>query len=383
MMNKVLVIGADHHNTLGIVESLGQKGILSYVIIVAETKASFVLKSKYVIDGWICQCPEGVVEVMLNHFSDIKNKAIVYSSYDDVSSVLDNASERLNPYFILPVSKTPGTLKTMMSKEYMSDLARKVGLNVPKTWMITNGLIQSDIEYPCITKAISSLEGGKRNIHICYSKNDLNEFLENSDHCPIIQVQKFISKEYEFQFLGCSLNGGEHIIISGRTHIDRPKGIDNTFFLKFDTVEPEFNDTLIKAKEFVRRTGYTGTFSIEFLKDKNDGKQYFTEMNFRNDGNAICQTAAGMNIPYIYYLYYSGADWKAEVANSSVKTTYLMPEIYYFKCMLKHEFPLTEWWHNYKKTTCFITYFKGDTKPFWGSLKREIMTTINNKLHCR
>lgn len=148
MMNKVLVIGADHHNTLGIVESLGQKGILSYVIIVAETKASFVLKSKYVIDGWICQCPEGVVEVMLNHFSDIKNKAIVYSSYDDVSSVLDNASERLNPYFILPVSKTPGTLKTMMSKEYMSDLARKVGLNVPKTWMITNGLIQSDIEYP-------------------------------------------------------------------------------------------------------------------------------------------------------------------------------------------------------------------------------------------
>ena len=30
MNNKVLVIGADHHNTLGIVESLGEKGIKSY-----------------------------------------------------------------------------------------------------------------------------------------------------------------------------------------------------------------------------------------------------------------------------------------------------------------------------------------------------------------
>ena len=28
MKNKVLVIGADHHNTLGIVESLGQKAQL-------------------------------------------------------------------------------------------------------------------------------------------------------------------------------------------------------------------------------------------------------------------------------------------------------------------------------------------------------------------
>ena len=46
--NKVLVIGADHHNTLGIVESLGEKGIKSYVLIVADIKTSFVLKSKMV-----------------------------------------------------------------------------------------------------------------------------------------------------------------------------------------------------------------------------------------------------------------------------------------------------------------------------------------------
>ena len=45
MNNKVLVIGADHHNTLGIVESLGQKGVKSYVLIVADIKTSFVLNN--------------------------------------------------------------------------------------------------------------------------------------------------------------------------------------------------------------------------------------------------------------------------------------------------------------------------------------------------
>ena len=87
-----------------------------------------------------------------------------------------------------------------------------------------------------------------------------------------------------------------------------------------------------------------------------------------------------MNIPYIYYLYYSGGDWQKELSASTIKTTYLMPEIYYFKCMLKREFPFREWLQNYKKTTCFITYFKNDTKPFWGSLWNEFKISLGNKL---
>ena len=116
------------------------------------------------------------------------------------------------------------------------------------------------------------------------------------------------------------------------------------------------------------------------MKEKSTGKNYFTETNFRNDGNAICQTSAGMNIPYIYYLYYSGGDWQKELSVSTVSTTYLMPEIYYFKCMLKREFSLKEWWRNYRRTTCFITYFKEDQKPFWHSLFRELKTTLRNRL---
>jgi len=232
MKNKVLVIGADHHNTLGIVESLGQKGLNSYVLIVGENINSFVLKSRYVIEGWVCSSPEQVVDEMLKHFSDTKNKVIVYSSYDNVSSVLDSSVQRLSPFFILPVTNMPGSLERKMSKEYMSDLAREVGLDVPRTWMVSDRKVPADIEFPCITKAISSVEGSKKNIKICKKREELEEFLANSEHCPIIQIQKFIIKDFEFQFLGCSMDNGKHIIISGRTHIDRPNGIDNTFFLR-------------------------------------------------------------------------------------------------------------------------------------------------------
>lgn len=379
MNNNVLVIGADHHNTLGIIESLGQKGIMSYVLIVADVKKSFVLTSKYVVTGWICKKPSDIIDIMIRNFDESNEKTIVFSSYDDVSAVLESNSRKLESRFILPITSIDTPLSTIMSKEYMSSLARKVGLQVPRTWIVTDSIVPEDIEYPCITKAISSIEGTKRNMRICHNRETLESFLKQTEHCPTIQIQKFIMKEFEFQLLGCSLNSGEEVIISGRTHIDRPNGIDNTFFLKFDKLEPWFQDIVSKSIEFVKATKYSGTFSIEYLHDIN-GCDYFTEMNFRNDGNAICQTAAGVNIPYIYYLYYSNGDYKEELCNSTVRPIYLMPEIYYFKCLTYGEFGLKEWWHNMKRTDCFITYFKGDTKPFWGCIRREISSMLKNKL---
>lgn len=58
-------------------------------------------------------------------------------------------------------------------------------------------------------------------------------------------------------------------------------------------------------------------------------------MNFRNDGNAYCQTCAGMNVPYIMYLYYSGGDYKTELEKSEIHSIYMVPEFEYLQFKLK------------------------------------------------
>ena len=50
---EVLILGGNHQNPLGVIEALGQKGIFSNVIINTNLRKSFVLKSKYVKQGWI------------------------------------------------------------------------------------------------------------------------------------------------------------------------------------------------------------------------------------------------------------------------------------------------------------------------------------------
>lgn len=363
-MVEVIIVGVDHHNTLGVIESLGIKGVRSDVVIYSSKSWSYVLKSKYVQSGHICKSEENIIACLLDNYKTENGKKIIIATSDDVAVILDKNHQVLEDYFFLPNTVPSGSLSSKMSKEYMTSLAKRVGLDVPRTWVVEDGTIPRDIEYPCITKAISSVEGSKDNIKVCKSESDLKHFLSNKTHCKTIQIQKYIEKEFEFQFLGCSLDRGNTIIIPGRTHIDRPNGMDNTFFLSFNTYEPELEETVSKVKSFIKETGYSGPFSFEFLRDKNNGKSYFTEMNYRNDGNAVCVTKAGMNIPYIMYLYYSGKDYMEEINHSSIHQVYLLPEFYYFKRMLAGEFGFKEWLSNVKKADVCTTYFKDDKKPF-------------------
>ena len=374
--NKVIVVGGDHHNTLGVVESLGQKGVRSFVILHTPHVYGYVVYSKYVQAGWCCQSEEDIISTLLANFQDKKNKAVIIATNDIVATILDNNFESLRDYFIIPTTTPAGTLHKCMSKEFMSSLAREVGLDVPETWVIHDGIIPQDIIYPVITKAISSVDGSKDNICICRGELELRDFLKDKSRVSIIQAQRFIEKDFEFQLLGCSLNSGKTVLIPGRTHIDRPKGLDNTFFLKFDKCEPEFEETINKSVLFVQKVKYTGLFSIEFLRDKNNGKNYFTEMNFRNDGNAVCVTKAGTNLPYIFYLSQIGEDFHSELHNSTISTVYLNPEVYYFGRMLSGEVSFREWVNNVRRTNCNTTFFKDDKKPFimflWNALRKRI-----------
>ena len=67
---RIVVIGSDHYNTYGIVRSLGEAGLRLYAIILGRDKGkSFVLKIRYIANGFCCRMQENAIEVMLHNFS--------------------------------------------------------------------------------------------------------------------------------------------------------------------------------------------------------------------------------------------------------------------------------------------------------------------------
>lgn len=358
-----LVVGGNHQNTLGVVVALGRKGIYSNVVIIDSViDTSYVLASRYVKAGYICKDENDLLHTVNQILFKSSKTFVAIACSDDAAVMLDNNYMKFPSNIILPSLTQKGDLSSWLDKTKQTLNASTIGFDVPKSWFVNDNRIPVDIIYPCIAKPLTSVHNGKKGFCKCSNEDDLLEYI-NKNYDKPFQLQQYIDKAFEFQFLGCSIKGGEDIYIPGRTHIETTTGFNNLVFLKYDKYEPGFSNLISKTEKLIKLLGYSGLFSVEFMRGK-DGKDYFLEMNCRNDGNGIAVTSSGTNLPYIWHLAASGADYNFEINSSVVRTTYMMPEISFLLSMFNGELTFREWFSDIRRTTCYLTRFKDDKTPF-------------------
>lgn len=357
-MNQVIVIGGSHHNTLGVIRALGQKG-LSSILILHDCQRSFVAKSRYVADVYYFTRADELICLLNNRILDVidkKIKHVIICSSDFSSEIIDSNKKSLSKHYYIPTACKAGGIKAIMNKDTMSQLADSVGLRSPENFNLNE---LNKVLYPCITKPIMSIAGSKNNIFVFSSRDEFESNL-NKITCDV-QIQEFIEKDIEFQLIGCSLNGGEVVIIPGVTIMIRQPKTTNTGYLKY-VPRKDFDADYDKCECFLRACGYSGLFSMEFIKDKK-GITYFLEINMRNDGNAYCVTCAGVNLPYIWY------EWNI---NKSITTPttfdnpiYSIAEFCDFKNVLSHKVSIIKWLKEYKRAKSKMVINNNDIKPFF------------------
>ena len=371
-MNKAIVIGSDHHNTLGVIRGLGERGIKPDLVLIAPAAMTFVDASKYIAQKWRIDTDDEIVDLLISKYNNEKEKPVILCCSDSSSGVVDENADLLRPYFYLPGAKGHGRISKLMNKHEMADLAVEVGLKIPLTiYLSETEQDLSSIKLPCIIKPIVSRKGSKTEIAICRTLKELEEYSKTHNLFKD-QIQQFIDKDFEYQLIGCSTS--KEVIIPGLSKILRPCKGSNTSFLHYTPLEDGFCE-IEKCKEFVRRTGYHGLFSLEFLRDKN-GQDYFMEINFRNDGNAICVTAAGVSLPYIWYLDCVGKEYTEE-ANKEITPVYVMPDMAELKLLVTRQISLKDYISDLRKTNRFMEYDKRDKKPFWKLIKYHLCSILS------
>lgn len=373
-MKKVLLLGSNHHNLLGVIRSLGRAGINPFVIMETLEKKPYVGYSKYIAKKWLVQREDEILPIMLDSFKNEDNKVVVIACADNLASLLDVHKDILSPYFVLPGTEEQNLLSKLMNKEVMSKLAEQIGFNVPPSIVVDSDKIeQVDVKLPCITKPLYSKDGSKTDIWKCATKEEWNLFCKAEITSKQVQIQEFIKKKFEFQFIGCSLDGGNVIVIPGVSFVIRPSETSNTGFLKYMPISKSYEKSLLLSVKFIRAIKYSGLFSIEFLRDMDD-KDYFMEMNFRNDGNSICSTGAGFNLPLIWYQHKKIEEMiGVNKCKSTIKglytflfkPIYVMPEIQDFYIVaVKREITFWNWLKDVKRTDVFMEFSKSDILPF-------------------
>lgn len=363
LMN-IVIIGGLHHNTLGVLRSLGENGCsknnLDMILIGDDIDDNnFISKSKYIDSKRVlCVNEENKIPNKLIDLAKDKVKRVVVACSDGATEVIINNKEVLQKYFLLPDTKM--NISDLMLKEVQSELALEAGFSIPEGKVIRRDDLSDWDIFPCITKPIkSSIGAGKADIHIANNRNELLDFLKVTDS-EYIQIQHYLNKKMEYQLIGCSLNAGEKIIIPGYTDIIRQPDNTNTGYLLYTPIE-KFEYDKKAVESFIKKIGYSGLFSLEFIRDENK-KDYFLEINMRNDGNAYCVKTAGINLPYIWCYYM----WNNEMPDENITfetPVYFMPEFNDIKMGIK-SVGLLKWLMQFCQAKSHAIFNMKDIKPF-------------------
>ena len=324
MKKKVIVIGNSYTTRLGIIRSVAQVECDIIVIVIGhygdsvqDIKATKPIDcySKYVNKVLYYSeeaGKEGLVKLILEECVDDNQKAIIIPSSDFSASAIDSYQSLLKDYFLFPhIQFKEGAVSAWMNKMVQKEKAIAIGLNVPKAVIVEikdhQYNIPRSIEFPCFTKPMNSLNGGKKCVKKCNSQEELNNILDVAVEYGIsnILVEDYINIEEEYAILGFS--DGKEVIIPGLIHF--LKGSQNypgvALMGKVQSVQG-YEELIEKFALYIQEIGFVGIFDIDFFES--GGKYYFGELNLRIGASAYAITKMGVNLPAMFVKYISGED---------------------------------------------------------------------------
>lgn len=289
-MKNVAVFCSDHICALGLIRALGEAGYKVECFCYGNN-SDYILSSKYVSDGLPFGTCEEATSFLINEYPIKLEKPVLFTLPDPPAYHVDLNQEVLKEKFILFSAGATGSIVYWMDKKNISDLAYKHGLIVP--WAIKlskKDEIPDDIKYPVFVKSSNSTEGGKADEGVCFSKEEL-EIKKNKLISDSFIVMQFVDKVKEINYFGLSIK--DHVYIDYHDVRERaPKtgyGYYNSFHLC------NYDDLHNRMINMIKETHYQGLFDVEFLLG-DDGQLYFTEVNFRVDGE-IYKLSLGINLP--------------------------------------------------------------------------------------
>lgn len=360
---QAIVLGDPFNNTLGLIRSLGEVGINIILILVGENDRIFLSKSKYLKSGKVYKINK------IEDCSDIL-KTIHDSNYQQYILVTNDIAAKyidLNENWLSQMFVTPMRGKQIgdyFNKDKQCELAVKCGFDVPRSFIYNRGDNYDNFNfYPILLKPVLSTEGSKADIHICCSKGDLEQALSQNSVCNKFIVQEYIEKEFEINILGVSNEQGVFCPGGIRKIRHYPTIYSPCSFGKYVSVE-ELNIDIEPIKKFLNEIKYKGLFSVELLRK--NGKNYFMEFNFRNDGLAYTATCAGLNMPKMLLEENLPIDFK-------FKSIYMMDYSIDLCHVKEKNITLYNWIGDFLKTKCHLYLNFKDLNPLFCYYKAKLI----------
>ncbi len=370
MLNKVVLIGVNNYNGLGLVRSFGENGIKPYGIMYGRDKDNrYVEKSKHWEQVWHVNDAEDAVEALIDKFSHEEEKPIVISYTDKVMQLLDERYDELSDSFILPnINGKSNGINQFANKKEQSLLLEKCGYETICTKVLDLGKTEDISEnlFPIILKPVQGGEGEKLDIKICNDKETFDSAINlfRGKQYKRVLLQQYIKDRSEYVILGAVDGSSNFISFSILKNIRQyPKNFGVGCFSQYVTKKNdpevyEFSEGLLKQ---VVKLGYSGPIDIEVFKD-NSGNLYVNEFNWRVSGRNFI----ALDTKVFSVVWWAKLKRGEKIPNENLINTkegFTMKETEDIKNVLSKNLKLSIWLKDYKKSTGLAIKNKNDKKP--------------------
>jgi len=306
----VMIIG-DHVQALGIIRSLGRRGIPVYLL---HDKHLCISRFSRYTKQFIKTPSPSNESKFVNFMIELAKKRgvegwILMPTNDAAVYILSRHKEILEGYYRV---STPcwDVVKYAYNKKLTYQLAGKIGIPIPETFYPENveelHEILPDIRFPVIIKpAIVDrfYKKTKTKVFKANTKEELIQAYIKASHIidsSEIMVQEVIPGSPDNLYSFCSFfkNGEAMGMCIGRRRRQRPMDFGNASTFVESVYVPELVDL---GTCMLRAIGYYGLSEIEFKKDVRDGEFKLLEINARTWLWHSLAIRCGVDFPHILY----------------------------------------------------------------------------------
>ena len=310
-MTPAVVVG-DELNALGIVRSLGMAGVP--LIKVVTDPAALSARSKY---GRIILVErtdgESLVKALIGLASQFPEKSVLFVTEEKTVRTISEHRDRLLKFYRFSMPEHE-RLMALMHKQGFQELAEATGAPIPavvQLQSVTDISKLQSLTYPCVLKpSAKDYAYGARfaKAYVVHSAEEAaSRYGEIAPVCADLVVQQWIEGDDDdiyfcLQYIG---DQGPVISFTGRKLRSWPPRIGGTASC---TAAWEAADELAAlTSQFFADTGFTGMGSMEFKRDRRDGRFYMIEPTVaRTDFQEEVATLNGVNIPLAAYRFETG-----------------------------------------------------------------------------
>ena len=315
-----VVLPADRPGALGIVRSLGRRGIPVYALDSDPHAAG--LCSRYARPCTVPDEPNadsGRLETLMTLGQRLSQKAVLYPVSDDAVLLCSRERSSLQQYyhFVMPEH---AAIVSLLTKDGLTRIGEACGLDVPRMVVPANedevSAVASDLLYPVILKPVVSPSwlrpeiisllrdhplSGPPKVAVCRDREELlKRYREVSAYDNRMIIQEVIPGEDDRLVYFCFyLDRQSRPLASfaGRKHRVLPVGFGSASYVR-SFRDPQLEEVSLRLLRFAC---YQGLGGIEFKQDSRDRRYKLIEFNARFGMWDSLSIRCGVDIPYIAY----------------------------------------------------------------------------------